>query len=91
MGFLYSIGILFYRLFIGIAALVNEKARRWISGRIAWEKHLKLGLAEAGSRKRILFHCASLGEFEQARPIIEKIKNERTDVFVVLSFFSPSG
>ena len=41
--------------------------------------------------KIVWVHCASLGEFEQARPIIEKIKNERTDVFVVLSFFYPSG
>lgn len=91
MGFLYSIGILFYRLFIGIAALVNEKARRWISGRKAWEQQLELGLAKAEGRKRILFHCASLGEFEQARPVIEDFRRKHTDWFVVVSFFSPSG
>jgi 3-deoxy-D-manno-octulosonic-acid transferase len=91
LGILYSIGILFYRLFIGIASLVNEKARRWISGRKAWEKHLKLAMAEADSRKRILFHCASLGEFEQARPVIEEFRQLHPEWFVLVSFFSPSG
>jgi 3-deoxy-D-manno-octulosonic-acid transferase len=91
LGILYSIGILFYRLFIGIAALVNEKAKLWISGRKAWEQLLELGLAKAEGRKRILFHCASLGEFEQARPVIEDFRRKHTDWFVVVSFFSPSG
>lgn len=48
-------------------------------------------MAEADSRKRILFHCASLGEFEQARPVIEEFRRKHSGWFVVISFFSPSG
>lgn len=48
-------------------------------------------MSNAGKRKRILFHCASLGEFEQARPVIESFRAKFPDWFVVLSFFSPSG
>lgn len=91
MGYIYSIGILFYRLFIGIAALANEKAKRWIWGRKNWQKHLKLALTAAENRKRILFHCASLGEFEQARPVVEAFRKTHPDWFIVISFFSPSG
>jgi len=48
-------------------------------------------MAEADSRKRILFHCASLGEFEQARPVIEEFRQLHPEWFVLVSFFSPSG
>ena len=48
-------------------------------------------MSNAGNRKRILFHCASLGEFEQARPVIEEFRKNHPDWFVVLTFFSPSG
>ncbi len=82
---------MFYRLFIGIAAIGNEKAKQWVSGRINWATELEGALANARSRKRILFHCASLGEFEQARPVIEAFRSKYPDWYVVVSFFSPSG
>src|SRR5690606_39551283 len=43
------------------------------------------------SVKRIWFHCASLGEFEQGRPLIEKIKKTYPDFAICLTFYSPSG
>ena len=48
-------------------------------------------MSVAGNRHRILFHCASLGEFEQARPVIEEFRQLNPEWFVVVSFFSPSG
>ncbi len=48
-------------------------------------------LAKASGKKRVWIHCASLGEFEQGRPVIEEIRKSYPDVFIVLSFFSPSG
>ena len=46
---------------------------------------------QGSEQPTILFHCASLGEFEQARPVIEKLKREFPDYYFLLSFFSPSG
>ncbi len=48
-------------------------------------------MGKANGKKRIWVHCASLGEFEQGRPVIEEIRKSYSDVFIVLSFFSPSG
>jgi 3-deoxy-D-manno-octulosonic-acid transferase len=71
---------------IYVASLFNSKARKWLSGRKRmWEE---IGPCK---QKTIWFHCASLGEFEQARPVIEKIKQENSEETIVLTFFSPSG
>jgi 3-deoxy-D-manno-octulosonic-acid transferase len=48
-------------------------------------------LENASGKKRVWIHCASLGEFEQGRPVVEEIRKNNPDVFIVLSFFSPSG
>jgi 3-deoxy-D-manno-octulosonic-acid transferase len=59
-----------------------------VGGRTHWE----MALAEIDSSERpVWFHCASVGEFEQARPVIEKIKRELVGSEVVVTFFSPSG
>ena len=47
--------------------------------------------AHATGRRRICFHASSVGESEQALPIIEKIKSANPDIYIVMSFFSPSG
>lgn len=52
------------------------------------EKNLQF---EAHNTKRIWFHCASLGEFEQARPLIEKLKSQNSGFRIIVTFFSPSG
>jgi 3-deoxy-D-manno-octulosonic-acid transferase len=68
----------------------NEKAKRWLSGR----KNVFAGLAAftgANQPATIWFHCASLGEFEQARPLLERIREQYPAYAILLSFFSPSG
>lgn len=87
MIFLYRLGIFFYSFFLSIAALFNEKASRFIQGR----KHLlsQISKAKIAVHKPIWFHCSSLGEFEQARSLIDELhaKGEK----ILLTFFSPSG
>ena len=88
MKVFYTPGILLYRLGIGIASLFNEKARLWVNGRKNWKNQLKS--FERSTANLYWFHCASLGEFEQGRPIMEAIK-EKEECQLVVSFFSPSG
>ncbi|MCZ4410245.1 3-deoxy-D-manno-octulosonic acid transferase [Cryomorphaceae bacterium 1068] len=82
---LYSLGIRLYGLAISIAALFQEKASKWKSGRKNYFENLPTGLEGC-----IWIHCASLGEFEQGRPIIEALK-EKSSQKILLTFFSPSG
>lgn len=90
---LYSLGIHIYLLFIRLAALFHPKAKLWWEGRINWEARLNEALAEKRkpNQTTIWVHSASLGEFEQGRPLMESIKKEHPDVFILLTFFSPSG
>ena len=89
MKFLYNIFIFFYHLFIRFAALFNPKAKLWLNGRknIFSEIEKKI----IGTPKIIWIHCASLGEFEQGRPLIEEIKQKFSNYKILLTFFSPSG
>jgi 3-deoxy-D-manno-octulosonic-acid transferase len=78
-------------LLLRFAGLFNQKIKRGIAGRKNLFEEL---IANTNSVNRtgklIWFHSASLGEFEQAKPIIEKLKNEKTENIIV-TFFSPSG
>jgi 3-deoxy-D-manno-octulosonic-acid transferase len=89
MSVLYTISIYFYILLIRIAALFNTKAGQWVSGR----KHLfeKIASAVRPGDKTIWIHSASLGEFEQGRPVIEALKKMHPEHKILLTFFSPSG
>ena len=95
MNLFYSFGIHVYGLLIRTAALFNLKARLWKDGRkglmefISRELEQRRGKKEG--KKTIWFHCASLGEFEQGRPLIEAWKKEHPEHFIILTFFSPSG
>ena len=89
MTLLYRTGIFFYSLFIHIFSAFNEKARLFVRGRKNWEKIL--GQKIDPKAKYIWFHCASLGEFEQGRPVIEDLKNRLPEYKILLTFFSPSG
>jgi len=80
---LYNIGIKLYSLFIRFAALFNNKAKLWVAGR----KNPVFVRIESS----IWFHFASLGEFEQGRPILEAIRTLHPGKKVVVTFFSPSG
>ena len=88
---LYNLGIYLFKFGLRLASLFNPKARLWIEGRRHWKKHLIENVNQLQLKDAIWFHCASLGEFEQGRPVIEKIKAEHPAQKIVLTFFSPSG
>ncbi len=79
-----------YYLGIFVASAFNAKARLWIKGRKKLFDKIKLELKNNNDSK-VWFHCASLGEFEQARPVIETFKEKYPDKKIILTFFSPSG
>lgn len=90
MKLIYTFSIYLYLFAIHVASLFNTKATLWIDGRKNIFQKLKsqLPIQETGL---IWFHCASLGEFEQGRPLIERIKQEFPETKILLTFFSPSG
>src|SRR5208283_251981 len=72
--------------------LVDKKAKRGIRGRRGLFTRLEHQVAKLPpNKKRIWFHSSSMGEFEQAKPIIAELKKRRPDIQVIVSFFSPSG
>ncbi len=88
--------IIFYNLFLAvyfagicIASLWNKKAKLWINGRKKFFKTLRK--TYISQQKTVWMHCASLGEFEQGRPVLKKITEDFPDVSIVITFFSPSG
>lgn len=87
----YNIGVFLYTLFIHISAIFNPKAKLWKDGRRDWKKKLSEKINALGNNERIWIHCASLGEFEQGRPVIEAIKQQFPQYKIILTFFSPSG
>lgn len=89
MKYLYNIGILIFAFVARILSPFSEKARLWTSGRKDWER--RLGENVNPGNTNLWIHCASLGEFEQGRPLMESIKRSRPDVKIILTFFSPSG
>lgn len=89
--FLYNLGIYAFQIGLKLAALFNPKAKLWVEGRENWEEQLNVKVKSLNLQNSIWFHCASLGEFEQGRPVIEKLKKENPKQKIVLSFFSPSG
>lgn len=87
----YSLAIHLYSLAIQLVSLWNPKARLWVTGRKEWRTRYIDLMSGAAGKKRVWVHCASLGEFEQGRPVIEALRKSYPEVFIVLSFFSPSG
>ena len=89
MSVLYNIGIY---ILLGLAHLIspfNKKVKLWINGNRNWFEVLRKKISS--EERYVWMHCASLGEFEQGRPVIEAIKKEKPHVKIVLTFFSPSG
>lgn len=74
-----------------LLALVNAKVRRGVKGRRGLFDSLGAAVARVGPGKRVWFHASSMGEFEQARPIIADLRHRHPDVKIVVTFFSPSG
>ena len=89
MRFIYSFIITLYTGLIHLVSPFNRKAYLWVSGRRGWAEKLREKFS--GDDKVIWVHCASLGEFEQARPVIEKIRSEKPEYRFLVTFFSPSG
>ena len=89
MPVLYDTATGLYTLGIRAAALFHAKAKRWVSGREGlWERLERKKDALQGC---LWMHCASVGEFEQGLPVLEAIKQERPELPVLVTFFSPSG
>ncbi|MET0636208.1 MAG: glycosyltransferase N-terminal domain-containing protein [Chitinophagaceae bacterium] len=87
--FIYNVFLFFMRVGIGFASLFNPKAKQWIRGRRGIFDQLEKAFT---SEKPVIWvHCASLGEFEQGRPLIEALREKYADHQVLLTFFSPSG
>lgn len=88
MKLLYNIGIKLFQWALHLAAPFNLKAKQMLQGR----KHVWQQIAAADKEAEYFWvHCASLGEFEQGRPVIEKFKAQNPQFKVLLTFFSPSG
>jgi len=93
MNFLYSFSIFIFGILIRIKSFSGGKARLWIKGRKGFFLRIEPVVNQWKERKEkvIWFHCSSLGEFEQGRPVIEMIKQTYPDYRILLTFFSPSG
>lgn len=85
MKWLYQLSVSFYFLLIRVAAPFNSKARQWVQGRKnCWPQ---LEKQAAKGKHWLWFHAASLGEFEQGRPLIEAIKQKHPEYNILLTFF----
>jgi len=89
MKFLYNAGIYLFIISAYLLSPFIKRARQWRDGTRDWTGRISGKLQGRG--KRIWVHCASLGEFEQGRPLIEAIKKKDPDSVIILTFFSPSG
>ena len=88
--FLYNLFLYLYSGSIRVGSLWNPKAKKWITGRKKIFSALQT-INHTGNSKPIWMHCASLGEFEQGRPLLEALKASHPGQQIVLTFFSPSG
>ena len=87
---LYNVGLFFLRLAFRFAALFHAKAFAFVKGRKNLLENLRWSF-QNHKGPLVWVHCASLGEFEQGRPVIELLKKEHPSIKVLLTFFSPSG
>jgi len=89
MNVLYNIGILIFTALAHIISPFNSKVSLMVKGRKKWQGRLRDKIKPED--RKVWIHCASLGEFEQGRPVIEAIKRDHPEVKIILTFFSPSG
>ncbi|RYD55191.1 MAG: 3-deoxy-D-manno-octulosonic acid transferase [Sphingobacteriales bacterium] len=87
---IYWLAIRLYGVAIHIAAFFNPKAKLFVAGRRGLLSQIRDALIDE-RRPRIWMHCASLGEFEQGRPLLEKLRQKYAHHAFVVTFFSPSG
>jgi 3-deoxy-D-manno-octulosonic-acid transferase len=88
MKSIYNFSIALFPSILRLVAPFHQKAKLMVNGRKQWEMKVR----KASLKGQVLwFHCASLGEFEQGRPIIESIKSQYPTSSIVVTFFSSSG
>lgn len=86
---MYSLAIYLYMFMVRLAALFNRKARLMMRGHRNTWKILRREIRP--DARYVWFHAASLGEFEQGRPLMERMRREHPEKKILLTFFSPSG
>lgn len=91
MSLIYNTGIYVFALILRVASIFNAKAKDFIHGRKDTFLNLKSFREAIGKAELIWVHCASLGEFEQGRPVMEAMKKRWPEKKILLTFFSPSG
>lgn len=89
MSLIYTFLIRCYGVLLHVASWFHPKAKAWVLGRQQWEAKLRAQIPV--DRKVLWFHCASLGEFDQGLPLMKSMKEEDPNLFLLVSFFSPSG
>ncbi len=87
--FIYGLVLSLFNTGIHIAALFNIKAALWVAGRKQIWNEIKTKIQP--HNHLVWFHCASLGEFEQGRPVMEEYKKKVPEASILITFFSPSG
>lgn len=90
MLFLYNIALGLYGLLLRLVAPFVPKAATWVAGRRGLLAHIRQTIG-SDPAPRVWFHCASLGEFEQGRPLLEAYRLAHPGTKLVLTFYSPSG
>ena len=87
MKFFYNFAVFFASILLPLIAVFSKKIKLFVDGR----KNTFSKIGALKNEKTIWFHTASLGEFEQARPIIEELKKKYKHYKILVTFFSPSG
>ena len=87
----YNLVIFLYGFVIKIASVKKTKAKQWVSGRKDWRTVISEKISKLNNNPILWVHCASYGEFEQGRPLIEAVKKKHPAYKILVSFFSPSG
>ena len=91
MWWLYNQAMRLFSLALTIRAWWHPETRAWNALRNQHLQHVTSIKREAGERPVVWMHCASLGEFEQGLPVLKMVRRHNEDIYLVVSFFSPSG
>ncbi len=80
-------------LFLGsrVLSIFNPKIQKGLQGRKKTQSNIKIDLTVSQNRPRILIHVSSYGEFLQVKPVLSQLKRLKPQIFIIISFFSPSG
>jgi len=81
----------FFWVLLHCASPFNSKIRKGIRGRKGLIERIEYDLKKLKSKRRVWFHSSSMGEFEQAKPIIAALRKKYRDIDIIVTFFSPSG